>query len=777
MTNWYIVFRHLFLVSLLTNITIIGITQDTVKPMHTGLEELLNTKVVAASRKPQTITEAPANVLVITAEQIANRGYLTIQDILKDLPGFDFSTDQPSGEYPANFLLRGIGSVGQTKVALLIDGISQNDVSNGWIRHIGYNFTLNDIERIEFVSGPGSALYGGNAHAGYINIITKSANDNKDNRVHINVNMLGGTQSTYSPSLLASYKAKNGLAFQFSGRYFSSKGDNGIGRLDPGNYFQNNYEPDSVLTFNQGIIANEKNPDGSSKSLNDGYKTNIDDYYFRAKIENNELSINFSAWRKKEGLGNEVPAYEYFANTDLLDYQIHHTGKSFSIGYKFEASKSITSQSRMYFLNNSVLPETGFTYTWGYQSVNNGVDSIITDQKKQYTSEGFMVGVDQQINAKLSSKNNLLVGFQVEQKIREYFDIVFVEGVPVPVFEIDSISNTLRPHTEYISKNGAFFINDEQKILKHIKLNAGIRYDYDEFYGNIINPKIAITRSVKKGFNYKIILGQGFRPPSIFELYDEWRGNKNLSPETIKTFETEFGYVNDKMTITSNVFYSELSNIIEIGENLDTVAIPIGIAGQHIDYYQNISEKKIYGISVNGNAYLNKYIFVFGNYQFLGDAAYNEGIDNVAEHKLNFGFNALLFKKLNINLRGNWVGKTKAPASNRYFQYKTPETIQEIGYDYVTEENPDGHSDSFMVLNGAITGKNLVKGKNFQIEPYFIIKNILDTKYILMGRQSGNGSRPIDDIQSQIRNPNGFIPAYHPQPGRQILIGIKFLFK
>ena len=109
----------------------------------------MNIQVTSAGKRVQGIDNAPANIIVVTSEQIQNRGYLTLEEVFKDLPGFDFAVGLPSGEYPTHFLFRGVGDVGQTKFALFIDGVLQNDISNGWFRHVGYNFTLNNIQRIE----------------------------------------------------------------------------------------------------------------------------------------------------------------------------------------------------------------------------------------------------------------------------------------------------------------------------------------------------------------------------------------------------------------------------------------------------------------------------------------------------------------------------------------------------------------------------------------------------------------------------------------------------
>ena len=141
--------------------------------LEVGLEDLMQIQVVPPGRQQQRIAQAPANITAITAEMIERRGYRTLEEVLKDVPGFEFTTSQPSGEYPTHFIFRGISDLGQTKTLIMVDGIVQNDVSNGWARGLGFDLILSDVAMIEIVSGPGSALYGANAYAGLINIITK----------------------------------------------------------------------------------------------------------------------------------------------------------------------------------------------------------------------------------------------------------------------------------------------------------------------------------------------------------------------------------------------------------------------------------------------------------------------------------------------------------------------------------------------------------------------------------------------------------------------------
>lgn len=745
-------------------LTFNSLAQDTLN----NLEKLLDTKVISGSKSMQNIEKAPLNIIVITKEQIAERGYRTLHEVMMDLPGFDFAMLEPTGEYPAHFKFRGMGDVGQEKYVVMLDGTPQNDISNGWVRNTGYNFTLIDVERIEIVSGPGSSLYGLNAYAGFINVITEGASSENNVPFSATASMQYGANNTIYPELHMNFRARSGLFFQLSGRYYYSDGDNGIGRLDPGNYFTNNYEPDSVNTQEYGMIVNEPN-----KKINDGFKTRINDYYVRGRLQDGGFSLGFNFWNKQEDLGSEVVGYEYFTNTDGIDYQIHHQGRSLNLNYNYEIGSKVQALSRIYFVNTSVRPETGFTYTYQYQSVDNGIDPPVVDKKKTYRSEGFMIGMEQMFKYQVSENNQIITSFQFEQKIRQYFNIYLENDI------LDEHAPTISGLTVqpvYFSKNGAILIQDEQKLYKNLYLTGGIRYDIDQYFGTQLNPRIALVRNVKEGFGFKLIGSRGFRAPTIFELYDEWRGNENLKPEHTWTSDLDLFYtIKSKGLVKLNLFANYQSEEILLLPNPDTAIVPIGSKGEHTNYYQNSGSSQTYGLNVYSIFQLNPELRFYFNYGFLCNGNF-EQIDNTAAHKINMGVNYDLKGYVNFNLRGNWIGKTKAPATNLYYHEKTPETIAAVGYDYVTEENPDGFNDAIFLLNLNIRSMDLIKTDKFSLKAHLLAKNLLNTKYAFMGRQSGDGVRPVDAIQSSVYNPNGFIPAYHPGNGIQWFFGLTIGF-
>ncbi|MFT4900184.1 MAG: hypothetical protein ACI9U0_001985 [Flavobacteriales bacterium] len=131
-------------------------------------------------------------------------------------------------------------------------------------------------------------------------------------------------------------------------------------------------------------MGNEK-VNGKSPALKNGFSTSIEDYYIRSKINYKDFDSSLSLWEKKEGLGSYVVGHEYFANDVGKDYLVNHKGGSFEMKYTFQPTKNIKSTTRFYITTQKVLPNTGFVYTYQFQDVNNGTDSIIPNYKKKHT--------------------------------------------------------------------------------------------------------------------------------------------------------------------------------------------------------------------------------------------------------------------------------------------------------------------------------------------------------------------------------------------------------
>jgi len=140
------------------------------------LEQLMSLEVYSASRFNQKATQAPSNVTVLTSADIRAYGWRTLADALRSIRGLYTSNDRSYSYLGARGFLRS-GDL-NTRFLLQIDGTRINDPVFDQAQLGGeFPLDLDLVDRIEFVPGPGSSIYGANAFFGVINVITRRASD------------------------------------------------------------------------------------------------------------------------------------------------------------------------------------------------------------------------------------------------------------------------------------------------------------------------------------------------------------------------------------------------------------------------------------------------------------------------------------------------------------------------------------------------------------------------------------------------------------------------
>lgn len=137
-----------------------------------SLEDLMNVSIVSATLREESVLDAPSPIYVVTAREIRERGYHTLKDVMDDVPGFVDLSD--TNENIAG--VRGAYASTTNKILILIDGHRMNNFSLGRYNTDQY-MGMDAVERIEFVMGPGSVLYGTGALMGVVNVITKKGAD------------------------------------------------------------------------------------------------------------------------------------------------------------------------------------------------------------------------------------------------------------------------------------------------------------------------------------------------------------------------------------------------------------------------------------------------------------------------------------------------------------------------------------------------------------------------------------------------------------------------
>ena len=439
--------------------------------------------VFGASKHEQKVTEAPATVSVITAEEIARYGYRNLGEILASLPGIYMTNDRNYGYLG----VRGLSVPGDfnTRILILVDGQRYDDpiyLATGILQDFPMDVDL--IERLELIRGPGSALYGSAAMLGVVNIITKRGRDISG----VEFNAQYGSFDTYK--IRGSYGARldNGLEVMLSATKYGSDGQKKL-------YYPEYDDPDT----NNGIYVNNDHESHESVKAALGYK----DFSFNA------------AWSKRKK-GIPTASYGTVFNDNRAytddDYLILALAYSSNWAGRYEVSGHVGYTGYHY--------DGDYPYDWPPVTINRDK----TDGRS-FDAE-FHAGFD------VNERHHLMLGVEGRHAYRQdqsNFDIL-EDG---PDFYLDDKRD---------STNWGVFIQDDLTLTPKINVVLGFRYDhYDNFGGNT-NPRLAVVYKLTGTSTLKALYGEAFRVPNGYELYynDGGIGSKppeNLQPEDTKYYE------------------------------------------------------------------------------------------------------------------------------------------------------------------------------------------------------------------------------------------------
>ncbi len=212
--------------------------------------------VISAAKREQPITESPSSISIITAEDIRRAGATNIADILRRVPGLDVLRITPSD---AQISARGFNESNNNDILLLIDGRSAYVDFFGIVVWDDLPIVLEEIDRIEIIRGPGSALYGANAFSGVINIITKTPEEAKGTTL----SATGGEFDTYIWTFMHadvinqwSYKV---VASWDEANSFDDRDDNDHEMFKGNALIKYEFDPESRIYFSTGVNEGDGN--------------------------------------------------------------------------------------------------------------------------------------------------------------------------------------------------------------------------------------------------------------------------------------------------------------------------------------------------------------------------------------------------------------------------------------------------------------------------------------------------------------------------------------
>src|SRR5881296_3658839 len=175
--------------------------------------------VISVTRIEQKAGEAPASVTVLTRDDIRQSASQTVDDLLRQVPGFSlFRRSSSLVTHPTTqgLSLRGIGPSGTSRALVLVDGVPVNDAFGGWV--YWDRIPLQSIEQIEVVRGGGSSVWGNYALGGVVHVLTRRPTERA-----LFFDGSYGTQNTMNFDLLV-HEVQGPFRLSLEGSYFDTEG-------------------------------------------------------------------------------------------------------------------------------------------------------------------------------------------------------------------------------------------------------------------------------------------------------------------------------------------------------------------------------------------------------------------------------------------------------------------------------------------------------------------------------------------------------------------------
>ena len=432
--------------------------------------------VVTATRTENTIDRVGgSDVTVITREEIENKNPATLAEILKTVPGLDLQSNGGKGSQTSIFM-RGADN---KNTLVLVDGIMYNDPSSA---NRGANIgslTLDNVERIEIIRGPMSVLYGSNATAGVINIITRKG----EGRPVVRAAAEAGSENSWK------------LSAGSSGR---------VGRLD----YSISAEKSATGGFSTADDDNDRIAHAGNTSEKDGWdgltlSTRIGyDFTPDFRVETVIRHIDSTV---------DLDDYNYFTGA-LGDRFNPSTYAPEPNGNKDKHTDNKQCLARLAFHNEFL--DDRLTSDLAVQSSRLDRDSFDNDGRKSYDYTGTAREATWQASARMFDSNLITAGTGYLK-----------EGM-------DSDSSAINDKT---AETVSFWLQDQLMLGDALDLIAGVRNDHHDRFGSKTTFRIAPalhlgTTTVRASY------ATGFRAPSLYELYSAY-GNENLGAEKSEGYE------------------------------------------------------------------------------------------------------------------------------------------------------------------------------------------------------------------------------------------------
>ncbi len=558
--------------------------------------------VVTGTGTQHLLKDAPVQTEVISGRQLQQYAGKSIEDILSGLTAsFAFNENDMGSHLQMNGL-------GNSYVLILIDGRRLHG-DNGGENDLSL-IDPHNIEKIEIVKGASSALYGSDAIAGVINIITKK---HREQGVMV--------ENTSRFGSYGDIRQHNGIALNF-GKFSSYTNF----QLQHSDGWQNTSE--EALSQTEYHITDSRN-----KTVNRHTNWQIAEHLTYQLTPKIELYADGSIyWKRIYRPCGKHPG------VDVKTYDMQYNNASVSVGGKWKLNETdVITLDADWKRHAYKYAYTDTTLTDGY------VNGRFTNYYPFFPGD-----VDLQSDQRLTHitlKGVFRLPYQ--QQLSAGFD-----------YRYDWLEAPMRVNGGKATDNTqALYVQDEWALLNPLYLTAGLRLTRNEGFGTRLTPKLSAMLKVND-LRLRATWSQGYKTPTPKELHYQYvrnmngvllyLGNSNLKAQTSNYFGLSAEYSIGNLTMTLSGYYNKVDNMIAL------VTIPASEAPgdlivqydpRRVRQYQNMEDAKTYGVDFTAR-YQTKHFTVGGSYSYLDTKAHQYDtedevmkevtIDGMAHHKANW---------------------------------------------------------------------------------------------------------------------------------------------
>lgn len=489
-----------------------GNAQATQDLTQVSIEQLLTMEISTASRFPQKAGDTPSDVAVITARDIKTYGWRSLAEILRSIGNLYLSDDRNYSYLGARGFLRP-GDY-NSRFLLLLDGNRMNDTLYDQAA-IGNEsiLDLDLIERVEYVAGPGSSMYGANAFFGVINVITKRGGDLQGPQVAAEIGSFGSKKAQFS----VGWHDRRDAELLLSASSFSTDG-------------QDLYFPEFDTPENNHGVAQGRDGERGQR--------------FFMKAASGPFSLTLAHSERSK----DVPTASYgqaFNAPGSHTLDIQHF---IDVGYQQMLADRVDLHARLFW--GGAEHKGDYLYDRPPLSINR--DEL----------DARWWGGELRLLDARSECHKLVAGLEFQQNTR------------IDLRNFDLTPATVRLDAHHSSTRSGLYLQDEYSVQPELLLSAGLRYDHHSASGGVFNPRLGLSYRIAPATTLKALYGSAYRAPNASEQYYDvadvggQKTNPALKEEHIRSYSASIEQqLADNSHIKAAMFRQRVSQLIS--ETLD----------------------------------------------------------------------------------------------------------------------------------------------------------------------------------------------------------------